>query len=212
MLNASPRDRTPRLRPHLAQPFRLAIELSENLLGTEVVDDRASERRPDPWHSGPQPKGDSFARLRQRRAKRLDRKLGSVPRMLRKLSYADELLARGHMTERPRKRHPIALATFAERRHPDSKLQVGRHVARPGPRERDAYLASVRARRQRSDIELPHAADHTPDRPARPGASSWAEVDRVDRSRIGPLGRLAARSQQPCGSADAQVAHSTGPF
>jgi hypothetical protein len=60
------------LRPHLAQPIRLAVELREYVLGAEVVDDRAREGWADARDAAPQPERDALRRPREDRAEGLD--------------------------------------------------------------------------------------------------------------------------------------------
>ena len=100
--DALARDRAPGLRPHLAQPLRVAIELLEDVLGAEVLDDRAREGRADAGDAPGQPELDPCRRLRQRRVERRDDELPAVPRVLRERARADELLARRDVPERRR--------------------------------------------------------------------------------------------------------------
>jgi hypothetical protein len=170
-LDASPRDRAPGLRAHLTQPFRPAVELGEDLLRTEVVDDRTREGRANPGHASHQPERDPLRRLPQCGAERLDRELPAVPWVLQERPGADELLAGGHVAERARDRDRLAFATLADRRRPDGELQVGRDVARPRLSERDLDLAGFRVGRRRRALGLPHAADDT-SRPLTPSSRS----------------------------------------
>jgi hypothetical protein len=121
-----------RLRPHLAQAVGVAVELVEDVLGAEVRDDRARERRPDPRYTTCQPQLDACRRLREHCAERLDDELPAVLRVLRVAADAQQLLTRRHVPERPGQRHRVGVALLTERRAPDRELGIVGHPARPG--------------------------------------------------------------------------------
>ena len=159
--DALARDRASRLRSHLTEPFRFAVELLEDVLGAEVPDDRAGERRPDAGDAAGEPQLDARSRLRKGRVKRRDDELPAVPCMLRERTRAHELLAGRHVAERPREADRLAVTLLAEDGAPDRELRVVGHVARARGRKRDANLGRRQVARQILTVGRPHPTDHT---------------------------------------------------
>ena len=158
-LDRAARDRAARLRPHLAQPLGVAVELGEDVLGAEVLDDRAREGRTDAGDAAAQPERDALRRLRQRRAEGLDRELPAVARVLLDRAGDDEALAGRDVAERAAQRER---ALVLERRRPDRELAVGRDPARPAAGERDRELARLRVDRRLVVVERQHRSEATP--------------------------------------------------
>ena len=156
-LDALTGDRPAGARAHFAEPVRVAVELLEDVLGPEVLDDRACERAPDPGDARHQPERDPVRGLRQRRPKRLDDELPAVLGVLRELACAEELVARTHMSERTCQAHGLAIARLAERGGPDGELRVWGHVPRAGDGQRDADLSGAWIGRRTARVDRPHA-------------------------------------------------------
>ena len=129
-LHRPTRDRAPGPRAHLAQPLRVTIELDEHTLRTEMLNDRPRERRADPRHAAPQPKRDTLRRLRQRQTETLDRELPPITRVPLERADDHQLLAGGHLPQRPAQGDRLALPLLAQRRRPDRELAVGREPTR----------------------------------------------------------------------------------
>src|SRR4029079_15953042 len=163
------RDRATRLRPHLAQPLRVAVELGEDVLGAEMLDDRAGKGRADAGDAAPKPQRDALRRLRQGRAEGLDGELPAVPRVPLDRAGDHDALPGGDVAERAaqRERPPVL-----ERGRPDRELPVRRDAARPARREGDPKLARLRVDR-RLVLDGPHRLEATRARRS-PPATSWA--------------------------------------
>ena len=128
--DALPRHRPARPRSNLAEPFGVAVELLEDVFGSEVPHDRARVDGPDARHAARQPERDPFLGSWQRRVERGDDELPAVLRMLEKRACADELLAGSDLSERAGEPDRVASLPLAHGRRPDRKRGVVGDVAR----------------------------------------------------------------------------------
>src|SRR4051794_18021675 len=129
-------------------------------MGSEVIDDRARERRPDAWNTHDEPAHDPLRRLRQRGAEGHDGELPAVSGVLGERAGAKQLLARAGVAERAGKRDRNDFVTTVGRR-PDGEFEVGRHVARPRLGERHGDLARIAVERRRWLLYLPDGLEDT---------------------------------------------------
>ena len=153
-LDGVARDRTPCPRAYLAQPLRVTVELNEHTLRTEMLNDRPRERRADPGHAAPQPQRDTLRRLRQRQTEALDRELPPVTRVPLEPADDHQLLAPGHLPERPAQRHRLALPLLTHRRRPDRELAIARNPTRPDPASLTASSRASRSTGHRSTLSI----------------------------------------------------------
>ena len=153
-LHRATRDRAARLRPHLPQPLRIAIEFGEDVLRAEMLDDRTRKGRANARNATPQPERNSLRRLRQGRAERRNGELPAVTLVPLDRAGNDDALPGGNVakTAAQRDRPPVL-----ERSRPDRELAVRRNPARPARRKRHRELADIRVNR-RLILDDPHAS------------------------------------------------------
>ena len=178
-LHRTARDRAARLRPHLAQPLRITVELGEDVLRAEMLDDRTREGRANARNAAPQPERDALRRLRQGRAERLDGELPAVTRVPLDRAGDDDALARRQRgRDAPRS---VTGRPFSSDADQIANSPVRRNPARPARRKRHRQLAHLRVNR-RLILDRPHPRGYLDGRSA-PVSSSAQPSPKLSRGR-----------------------------